>query len=76
MTSGTGDPRAAHSTTAPVVLLKSTRFGGSFMNIGPMVSSSHDTDPGNKKDIYVKLYLQDSYKLWVFMDIVSMDIGF
>lgn len=49
MTSGTGEPRAAHSTTAPVVLLKSTRFGGSFMNIGPMVSSSHDTDPGNKQ---------------------------
>lgn len=44
-TSGVGDPRAAHSTVAPVVLLKSTRFEGSFMNIGPIVSSSHSTDP-------------------------------
>lgn len=49
MTSGGGDPRAAHSTTAPVVLLKSTRFGGSFINIGPMVSSSQSTDPVTMK---------------------------
>ncbi|GBP44661.1 hypothetical protein EVAR_44189_1 [Eumeta japonica] len=40
MTSGAGEPRAAHSTTAPVVLLKSTLFGGSFMKIGPKDSSS------------------------------------
>lgn len=46
MISGVGDPRAAHSTVAPVVLLKSTRLAGSFMNIGPIVSSSHSTDPG------------------------------
>lgn len=62
MTSGAGDPRAAHSTTAPVVLLKSTRFGGSFMKIGPIVSSSHRTAPVNDTlDVFNKIYVSFNY---------------
>ena len=38
--SGRGFPVAAHSTTVPVVLEKSTRFGGSFRNTGPDSESS------------------------------------
>jgi hypothetical protein len=44
MISGTGLPRAEHSTTAPVVLEKSTLFGGSRMYTGPAVSSSAITE--------------------------------
>lgn len=40
MISGWGFPLAWHSTTAPVPFEKSTRFGGSFTNTGPMDSSS------------------------------------
>lgn len=47
MISGDGFPRAVHSMTEPVVLEKSTLLGGSLMNIGPTVVSSHQ--PGNKK---------------------------
>ena len=38
--SGRGLPVAAHSTTVPVVLAKSTRFGGSRRNTGPDSESS------------------------------------
>lgn len=38
--SGLGVPMAEHSTVAPVVLEKSTRFTGSWMNTGPARSSS------------------------------------
>ena len=40
MISGWGFPLAWHSTTAPVPLEKSTRFGGSLTNTGPIDSSS------------------------------------
>lgn len=40
MISGGGLPRAEHSTTAPVVLEKSTRFKGSLRKMGPAVSSA------------------------------------
>lgn len=63
-TSGVGDPRAAHSTVAPVVLLKSTRLRGSFMNIGPMVSSSHDTAPVDRTTLNLEAF-EVNYKYLV-----------
>lgn len=46
--SGVGFPRAVHSMTAPVVLEKSTLFGGSLMNMGPTEVSSPSPETQNE----------------------------
>lgn len=48
MISGLGLPLAVHSTIAPVVFEKSTRFSGSLINIGPIVVSSSQKTTRNK----------------------------
>jgi hypothetical protein len=61
MISGTGLPRAAHSTTAPVVLEKSTLLGGSLIKTGPAVSSSAIT--GTDRDILIMSLPLSSYTI-------------
>lgn len=48
MISGWGFPLAWHSTTAPVPFEKSTRFGGSLTNTGPIDSSSAQATAGKR----------------------------
>lgn len=43
MTAGLGDPLTEHGTVAPVVLLKTTRLGGSATNFGLEISGAVTT---------------------------------
>lgn len=64
MISGVGCPLAWHSTTAPVPFEKSTRFGGSLTNTGPIDSSSAKTTANKRcKDFSYKcLYIATHFK--------------
>lgn len=55
MISGWGFPLAWHSTTAPVPFEKSTRFGGSLTNTGPIDSSSAQATAKKRRNNSVKL---------------------